>query len=248
MLNISKISLSFGETVVLNGLTLEISNGETVGLIGPNGSGKTSMFNIICGFLNCQQGELSFKGVKLNPLAPYERARLGIGRVFQNFGIFKDMTVEDNVLLALESRKSFFRSILPFGKNTAVLRNQAREFLNEVGLGEKFASKAGVLSGGQLRLLEIARILAFGAELFLLDEPTAGVSPKMKGDVATMIKKLRELGKSIMVIEHDLNFIGELCDRILVLDSGKIAIDGEVEAVRSNPLLQEIYFGADHKK
>lgn len=241
MLNISNIELSIGGTRILDGVTFSVSPGERVGIIGPNGSGKTTLFNCISGFHSPSQGEITFKNKNLLKLSPHKRAVKGIGRVFQNFGIFREMTVLENVVTAIETKHR--AGIFPWGRIHKRNIRRATQYLEEVGLAEKSKVKAGSLSGGQMRLLEISRALAFGAQLFMLDEPTAGVSPKMKFEVEALLNKLHKLNKTILIIEHDMNFIQRLCERIVVMDVGKVILDGTPEEVRNNPMLQEIYFG-----
>ena len=240
-------NLTFGiqGTPILNGATFEVSAGETVGMIGPNGSGKTTLFNCISGFNYPDSGKIIYNGQDITRLPPYARAQLGLGRVFQNAGVFREMSVIENVITAIEGRQSVLDTFLPWGPQTAENRRRAMQFLEEVRLSKVHKQKASSLSGGQMRLLEIIRTLAFGADLFLLDEPTAGVSPKMKDDVAHLIMKLQEMKKTVLVIEHDINFIQKFCDRVVVLDVGKIVLDDTPAAIRENDLLQEIYFGAE---
>ena len=242
-LKLSDLHLRLGRFSILNGVELEVPVGQTLGVIGPNGSGKTTMFNCISGFHFPTSGSVLFQGKDVSRIRAYQRARLGMGRLFQNFGIFREMTVEENMLTALESRKSLFKTFFPWSSATRAHREEVVSYLDQIGLLEKAKEKAGNLSGGQMRLLEIIRSAAFGAELFLLDEPTAGVSPRMKDDVTRLILSLRNQGKTIMIIEHDINFIQRFCDRIVVLDMGKIVMDGTPLEVRSDPKLQDIYFG-----
>ena len=244
MLTVKDLKFSVGEVGILHGLSFDIAKGETVGVIGPNGSGKTTLFNCLSGFALPTAGAISFAGRNITHEPAHSRALLGLGRVFQNFGIFKDMSLEENMLTALEGRDSLLSSFWPWSKRIGERSALAKEQLAEVGLDKKFKQKASSLSGGQMRLLEIVRTLSFGAELFLLDEPTAGVSPKMKDDVANLILKLQSLGKTVLIIEHDINFIQKFCKRIIVLDQGKVVIDDTPEKVRANKLLQEIYFGS----
>jgi branched-chain amino acid transport system ATP-binding protein len=243
MLATEDLYCSLGGASILNGISVGIKSGETVGIIGPNGSGKTTLFNCISGFAPVTQGKIFFRNKEMQAEAPFRRAEHGIGRIFQNFGIFREMTVLENVLTAIEGRSSVWSTFFPWGRATRHHLARAKEFLRDVGLEVKAAQKASSLSGGQMRLLEIVRTLAYGAELFLLDEPTAGVSPKMKEEVAGLIKRLQQLGKTVVIIEHDINFIQKFCGRILVLDSGRVVLDDVPEKVRSNKLLQEIYFG-----
>ena len=245
MIQISGLTFSIGQTPILNGVDFSVSTGEKLGIIGPNGSGKTTLFNCLSGFNVPSSGTIKFKDQDITHLAPARRARLGIGRVFQNFGIFRDMTVLENIITALESRQK--PVLFPWSKRHRLNQQEAMVYLEMVNLQSKAKDKAGSLSGGQMRLLEIVRAIAFQAELFLLDEPTAGVSPKMKGEIEKALHKLHELNKTVLVIEHDINFIQRICDRIVVLDVGKVVLDGTPESVRNDQRLQEIYFGANGK-
>jgi len=243
ILETKSLFVSFSKTKVLNGISFDVSQGQTVGIIGPNGSGKTTLFNTLSGFCLPSSGTVRFKEKEITRVGAHTRAALGLGRVFQNFGIFKEMTLLENMLVAFEGKRSLLQDFWPWSGNARELKQQALQLLSQVGLSDKATAKASSLSGGQMRLLEIIRILAFGADLFLLDEPTAGVSPRMKGEVLGLIQKLRTLGKTILVIEHDLNFIESFCERILVLDQGQVILDDAPDKIRSNPQLQEIYFG-----
>jgi branched-chain amino acid transport system ATP-binding protein len=239
ILCVEHVSLTLGEHRILHDVTFDIPKGEVVGLIGPNGSGKTTLFNVLSGFLMPTQGTVLFHGRDVTTMSPARRARMGIGRVFQNFGIFRDMTLEENVLIALEALPKEQRAML------GNLRDKASETLAMVGLDHQATKKAGSLSGGQMRLLEIARTLKSGKELFLLDEPTAGVSPKMTSQVADLITMLKQQGKTVLIVEHDLPFIAKICDRIIVLDLGDIVLTGKPDDIRSSAQLKEIYFGAN---
>lgn len=239
LLSLQDISLSIGEHSILQKISFEVEQGEVVGLIGPNGSGKTTLFNVISGFMKPNTGKILYKGEDICPLAPSKRAQQGIGRVFQNFGIFREMTLEENVLVALEA--------LPKDQRKALgsMRDAVAATLEMVGLSDYGKKKAGSLSGGQMRLLEIARTLKSGKELFLLDEPTAGVSPKMTQQVADLITELKKEQKTVLIIEHDLPFISKICDRVIVLDVGQVVLQGSPKQVKESKQLQEVYFGAD---
>jgi ABC-type branched-subunit amino acid transport system ATPase component len=158
------------------------------------------------------------------------------------------MTLLENMLIALEGKMSAATSFFPWSRATRERERTALSLLKEVGLAEKVGAKAGSLSGGQMRLLEIMRTLAAGADLFLLDEPTAGVSPRMKQDVAAIIKRLQNSGKTILIIEHDITFIQKFCSRIIVLNEGKVVLDNTPERVRADPRLKDIYFGKDDEQ
>jgi branched-chain amino acid transport system ATP-binding protein len=190
MLKINDLRFAIGETQILNGVSFNIAAGETVGIIGPNGSGKTTLFNCISGFNIPQSGEITFRGVDITREPPHRRARHGLGRVFQNFGIFKELTLQENVILALESKQTLWDGLFPWSAANKRNKLEATQFLAQVGLAGKKNDRGSTLSGGQMRLLEMIRTLAYGAELFLLDEPTAGVSPKMKEEVEKLINRL----------------------------------------------------------
>lgn len=239
LLSTKALSLTLNGQKILHNISINVEEGEVIGLIGPNGSGKTTLFNVLSGFLAPSHGSLYFKMSDMTHLSAPERARIGIGRVFQNFGIFREMTLFDNVLVALESLPKEQRIVL------GDLKKAVHTTLAMVHLQDHATKKASSLSGGQMRLLEIARTLASGKELFLLDEPTAGVSPKMKGQVADLILALKKAGKTVLIVEHDLPFIQKICDRVIVLDIGGIVLEGTPEEVRHNQKLKELYFGAD---
>ncbi|MBL7661751.1 ABC transporter ATP-binding protein [bacterium] len=244
ILQVDNLQLSLGGNKILTGISFDIKPGEHVGIIGTNGCGKTTLFNCISGFFIPDSGKINYQNEDITELAPHVRARKGIGRIFQNFGIFRELTVIENMILALENSPG---AKLSWNGNKKALTQRALELLSKVKLETKAKELASSLSGGQMRLLEISRTLALGSDLILLDEPTAGVAPKMKQDVMAMLNELAALDKTIMIIEHDLSFIQKLCPRILVLDTGKVVMDGSPESVRSDPRLQEIYFGTDHK-
>lgn len=239
LLSTSHLSLSIGEHKILSDISFSVDRGEIVGLIGPNGSGKTTLFNVLSGFLKPNAGMIHLNGKDITHLSPAKRAGCGIGRVFQNFGIFREMTLMENVLVAFEALPKEER------KNRGDLKKLAMETLEMVGLQSHAHTKAGSLSGGQMRLLEIARTLMSGKELFLLDEPTAGVSPKLTQQVADLILQLKKQGKTVLVVEHDLPFIGRICDRVIVLDIGKVVLTGKPNDVKQSKELRELYFGAD---
>lgn len=243
MLSVNNINVSFQKTKVLSGVSLSVSSGETVGIIGPNGSGKTTFFNTLSGFIHPQAGSLILNDEDITWTTPDYRAKRGMGRVFQNFGIFKEMTLLENLLVALEARGSLVSSLFPWGAYARENRHRAFEFLEEIHLASRANQKAGSLSGGQMRLLEIVRVLATGANFLLLDEPTAGVSPRMKEEVAAFIAKVQSMGKTVLVIEHDITFIQKFCKRIVVLESGTVVLDDTPEKVCADERLQEVYFG-----
>jgi branched-chain amino acid transport system ATP-binding protein len=239
LLSVRDITLSIHGQRILHKISLDVSKGEIIGIIGPNGSGKTTLFNVLSGFLKPTHGSIHLGEADITKLSATGRARIGIGRVFQNFGIFRDMTLTENVQVALESLPREQRQML------GDLKHAIHKTLSMVSLQDHAKKKACSLSGGQMRLLEIARTLVSGKEVFLLDEPTAGVSPKMTSQIADLILKLKQEGKTVLIVEHDLPFIQKICDRVIVLDLGEVVLEGSPEEVRGNKKLKELYFGAD---
>jgi len=239
ILSVQNVGLKIQDHTILDGVSFDVEAGEVIGLIGPNGSGKTTLFNVLSGFLLPTTGAIRFKGQDLTWLPTHVRAQVGLGRVFQHFGIFREMSVRENVLVALEA--------LPREQRIALgdLEIVIRTTLERVGLAKQSQYRASSLSGGQMRLLEIGRTLASGKDLFLLDEPTAGVSPKMTSQVADLIKELKIEGKTVLVVEHDLPFISRICDRVIVMDLGSVVLQGAPHDLKKSKELQELYFGAD---
>ena len=239
LLSLKNIGLTIQSNPILQGVSFTIEKGEIVGIIGPNGSGKTTLFNVLSGFLSPTHGTVHLRESDITRTPPAQRAALGLGRVFQNFGIFREMTVQENILVALEALPKTQRLLL------GNLHSLVHETLAMVHLTHHAKQKAASLSGGQMRLLEIARTLTSGKELFLLDEPTAGVSPKMTSQVADLILQLKAEGKTVLIVEHDLPFIAKICDRVIVMDLGRIILTGTPAEVKQSKELKEIYFGAE---
>jgi branched-chain amino acid transport system ATP-binding protein len=245
MLSVNSLTASFGDLKILNDISFSVETGGTVGIIGPNGSGKTTLFNTISGFVKNSSGEILLNNLPIQHFTPDKRAKNGLCRVFQNPGIFKQLTLEQNIILVLTANWSLFKTLIPLvGSVKNKLIEQAHEYLKLVGLEEKSKDLAGSLSGGQMRLLEMARALASNADVYLLDEPTAGVSPKLKDQVSKAISKIISLKKAVLVIEHDMNFIRSFVDRIIVLEQGRIFMDNTPENVMKSEKLREIYFGS----
>lgn len=228
---IENLSCRFAETLVLSNVSFEIEHSQCVALIGPNGSGKSTLLNCISGFVE-SRGNIFWNSIKINNLSPHQRAKLGIGRIFQNPGIFKRLSVNENLQVAFEAQSGSSQ------------KPNYKELLERVGLDKFSAQPAGMLSGGQLRLLEIARLICMQSDLLLLDEPTAGVSPKLKIEVRNLLLELKRSGKTILLVEHDMNFVAQLCQRALVLAEGQTFFDGSVEAAKSSRAVQELYFGS----
>jgi ABC-type branched-subunit amino acid transport system ATPase component len=247
VLKINSIDKYFGGLKAVNAFSLSVKKGEVVGIIGPNGSGKTTIFNIISGFLRADKGSMFLNGKEITNLAPHLRAHLGIGRLFQDVRIFKKLTLLENVLLA---RKNKIENPLdPFLKMNILKKERERaledalRWLEFVGLKDKKDSLAESLSFGQQKLLALAIVLFSEPELLLLDEPLAGLDLKMKRKISELISELKKFGKTILVIEHLLDFVFDTSDRVVLLNNGTKVFDGDPKELRKNHLVMEVFTG-----
>jgi branched-chain amino acid transport system ATP-binding protein len=250
MLTLSSLTKNFGGLQVLQEISLTVPERGIFGLIGPNGAGKTTVFNLITGLLTPSSGTIEFHGQALNGLPPHQITRRGIARTFQNIRIFKEMSLTENVLVAMgrQARYSALRVILPSSSLREAQHrehSEAKELLARVGLADKSEFLAGRLSYGEQRRLEIARALATAPKLLLLDEPAAGMNGAEKQQLMEEIVKLEEQGLSVLIIEHDMRFVMGLCREIAVLNFGRLIAQGAPEAIRANPDVVEAYLGED---
>jgi len=204
-LELKSVSKHFGGVRALDNVSFKLEQGKTLGLVGGNGSGKTTLLNAITKMVAPNKGQVFFKGKRIDGLPAYKIARQGIGRIFQTGGIFNNMTVLENLLIA-----------------NSTGREKAEAILKEVDLGDKVDDKAATLSGGQQRLLEFGRVMIRNDELILLDEPFAGVSEVNSKKIESVVRKLQKQGKTMILIEHDSKRIKRLCDELIELEKGKI--------------------------
>ena len=225
-------------------LSLQFTPGKITGIIGPNGSGKSTLINVLTGMIDLDGGVVIIGdppvGGKLEQIQPYDVATYGLTRTFQDVRLFEQMPVLDNILVVLTERGVW--SAL-FERHRAFHLEQAEVVLRQVGLWEKRAELAANLSYGQRKLLEIARALAMKAEIYFFDEPFAGLFPEMVKTVVAVLKALRAEGKTIILVEHNMDLIRELSDQVIVLDSGKLLAEGEPETVLQKPEVVEAYLG-----
>ncbi|EKA61060.1 branched-chain amino acid ABC transporter ATP-binding protein [Janibacter hoylei PVAS-1] len=239
--------MRFGGLVAVNDVSMEVREGEIVGLIGPNGAGKTTFFNCLTGMYKPTEGQVSLFGTQIPP-KPRAVVRAGMARTFQNIRLFGNMTALENVMVGRFCRTSSgaFTSIIrgpKFRREERETTDKAHELLKYVGLGSSAHLLARNMPYGDQRRLEIARALATDPKVLLLDEPTAGMNPRETEQAMELIFKIRDSGLAVVVIEHDMRFIFNLCDRVLCLVRGEVLVQGTPGEVQSDPRVIEAYIG-----
>lgn len=255
LLEVKSLTKNFGGLAAVSHVDLHLDTNELVGLIGPNGAGKTTLFNLLTGVYEPSEGEVLFetqgKPKRLNGVKPYKIADLGLSRTFQNIRLFKNLTVMDNVLIAMNSKhkEGLLTSILrlpKYYKNEEFMKKKALELLRIFDMDGKSKTLAKNLPYGEQRRLEIVRALATEPKILFLDEPAAGMNPQETTELTKLIYKIqKDFQLTILLIEHDMSLVMEVCERIYVLEYGQVIAHGEPEEIKNNPRVIEAYLGGE---
>ncbi|GGA26673.1 ABC transporter ATP-binding protein [Psychrobacillus lasiicapitis] len=251
LLEVKNTGIQFGGLKAVQNLNMVLNQGELVGLIGPNGAGKTTSFNLLTGVYVPTEGDILFNGERINGLPPFKVTRKGVSRTFQNIRLFNELSVLDNVKVAYHSiaKHSIISSILRLPSHFSgekEMEEKSIEFLKIFSLDKYKDELAKNLPYGQQRRLEIARALAANPKLLLLDEPAAGMNPQETKDLMDLIAFIRnKFDLTILLIEHDMNLVMGVCERIYVLDHGQLLAEGSPEVIRNHPKVIEAYLGEE---
>jgi len=247
---VDHVTRTFGGLTAVSVDHLEIQRGGITGLIGPNGAGKTTLFNLLTGFDQPNTGTWSFDGRSLGKLAPHQVARLGVVRTFQLTKALSRLTVLQNMLLGAQGQRgeSFLRALVPGGWRAQEKENtdKAMELLRRFKLDAKSEDFAGILSGGQRKLLEMARALMSDPKVVMLDEPMAGVNPALTQSLLGHVKDLREEGMTVIFVEHDMDVVRDISDWVVVMAAGEVIAEGPPESISQNQAVVDAYLGAHH--
>lgn len=244
VLSVKDLSLNIGGAKILDGITLDVAPNETLGIIGPNGAGKTSFFNLLSGIRKPSRGQIFVGSNDVTDLAPHERARAGIARTFQTSSVFVNLTCLENVRIAAQAANGHSMNLTKGAYKYSEVVQTAHDCLAKVGLSARALQRAGSLSHGDKRRLEIAIVLASKSEIVLLDEPMAGMSVENVPELVEIIRALAtEHKKTVLIVEHHMEVILGLADRIAVLNYGELLVCDTPQNVINNPIVQSAYIG-----
>ena len=243
VLKVTGLKKAYGAIQAVGGVSFEVRPGEIFGVIGPNGSGKTTLFNSMLGQITPDEGKIELNGQDVTTLGPLELNRLGVGRTFQTLQVFGKMTVRDNLIVAAQEHRGSLLSRM-FAPSDSGLGNKADALIEQFHISHVADKKAGELSYGQQKLVDIAMAFMSDPDLVLLDEPCAGVNPALVGGISKLLKELNQSRKgSFVVIEHNMDFVMELCHRIMVMVEGEVLAIGTPAEIRANKQVLDAYLG-----
>ncbi|MFM7002137.1 MAG: ABC transporter ATP-binding protein [Limnohabitans sp.] len=243
VLKVTNIKKAYGAIQAVGGVSFEVRPGEIFGVIGPNGSGKTTLFNSMLGQITPDEGKIELNGQDVTTLGPLELNRRGVGRTFQTLQVFGKMTVRDNLIVAAQEHQGSMFSRM-FAPSDSGLGDKADALIDQFHIRHVADKKAGELSYGQQKLVDIAMAFMSEPDLVLLDEPCAGVNPSLVGGISTLLKELNKTRKgSFVVIEHNMDFVMDLCHRIMVMVEGQVMAIGTPEEIRANKQVLDAYLG-----
>ncbi|MCB2192373.1 MAG: ABC transporter ATP-binding protein [Deltaproteobacteria bacterium] len=253
LLSCQSVSKNFGGLMAVDRVDLSIDDGELLGLIGPNGAGKTTMFNLITGFLAPSGGSIKYRDQDILRRPPHQLAEQGLVRTFQKINVFSELTVEDNVLIGahLQFKTNYLKALTLPGRNRRereTIRGQAGGHLKEVGLERWRHARAKNLPLGLQRALGIAVALTAKPKLLLLDEPASGMTPDETRQIMEVIRRVHASGITVLMVEHDMQVVMNLCQRLIVLDFGQVVAEGTPEQIRNDPKVVEVYLGKGFKR
>lgn len=249
ILKVQNLHKSFGGLHAIEHCSFSVEKNSITGLIGPNGAGKTTMFDLINGLMFPDEGHVFIKERNVTTWPTHRRAKLGLARTFQAIRVFPELTALENVVVAFQDHpEKLHHAFLPLQNKRKKLEARAMEYLETVGISAKAHLKAGDLSYGQQKLLEIARCMATDADIFLLDEPAAGVNPTLLKSITALLLRLHAQGKTLLIVEHNMPFLMSIAHKVIVLDFGKELAVGSPQEIQNNPHVLAAYLGKRHEE
>ena len=244
MLQVKNLKKYFGGVKAVDDCSFEINKGKIVAIIGPNGAGKSTVFNLISGIIKADSGNIILNSRDIINLSPDRISNLGFSRIFQQSSLFDNLTVEDNLFLAFDNEDTkFWKNLLGFNKATKIKKEKIKEMLDLVDMMKFRKNLARDLSFGQKRLIELIRAIINPHLILMLDEPVAGVNPKLRQIISKILLKLKEEGETILLIEHDMDFTLNIADKVIVMEKGTVIAEGNPEQIKNNKKVLEAYLG-----